>query len=108
MIGTFHSICYRIIRIYGKKIAISDYNIADERDFKKQILEEMIMKLSETDLKYISELPDRQTEIFKSNKEDDKYHGWDPKKIRRQISKLKSSGIQPIMLMNNAATVINS
>ena len=94
LIGTFHSICYRIIKIYGKKIAISDYNIADERD-SKQILEEMIMKLSEMDLKYISELPDRQTDIFKSNKEDDKYHGWDPKKIRRQISKLKSSGIQP-------------
>lgn len=94
LIGTFHSICYRIIKIYGKKIGISDYNIADERD-SKQILEEMIMKLSGMELKYISELPDRQTDVFKSNKEDDKYHGWDPKKIKRQISKLKSSGIQP-------------
>lgn len=94
LIGTFHSLCYRIIKIYGKKIGISDYNIADERD-SKQILEEMIMKLSAMELKYISELPDRQTDVFKSNKEDDKYHGWDPKKIKRQISKLKSSGIQP-------------
>lgn len=94
LIGTFHSICFRIIKIYGKKIGISDYNIADERD-SKQILEEVITKLTDEELKYIAEFPDRQVDAFKSNKEEDKYHGWDPKKVRRQISKLKSSGIGP-------------
>ena len=92
LIGTFHSICYRIIKIYGKKIGLQDYTIADERD-SDQILKEVLEGLSGTELDSIKGIQDE--EMYKTNDSENKYHGYDPKKIKRQISKLKATGIVP-------------
>jgi DNA helicase-2/ATP-dependent DNA helicase PcrA len=92
LIGTFHSICYRIIKIYGKKIGLQDYTIADERD-SDQILKEVLEGLTGTELDFIKGIQDE--EMYKTNDSENKYHGYDPKKIKRQISKLKATGIVP-------------
>lgn len=41
MVGTFHSICYRIIKRYGHLIGLDGHTIADEKD-AKQLLEECL------------------------------------------------------------------
>lgn len=89
LIGTFHSICYRIIRRYGVKADLSNYTIADERD-SNQILLDILRDLNNEEINHLDLLDDN--EMFKTGK-DGKYHGYDPKVFKRQISKLKSSGI---------------
>lgn len=94
LVGTFHSICYRIIRRYGNKLNLNNYTIADERD-SMQILQEIIEGLTEDDLQYLQGLPEEETQRFLAqNPKTDKYHGYDPKAFKRNISKLKSSGVR--------------
>ncbi|KAK6205371.1 uncharacterized protein RJT21DRAFT_15443 [Scheffersomyces amazonensis] len=88
LIGTFHSICFRIIKMYGKKIGIADYNIADERD-SNQLLKEIVDTLNRGDLDLLASMPEEE-KVPLQNPKDQKY---DIKKIKRQISKLKSSGL---------------
>ncbi|QEL62767.1 hypothetical protein CJJ09_004948 [Candidozyma auris] len=72
LIGTFHSICYRIIQKYGSRIGMANFTIADERD-SQQLLSEALEGLSE-----------------------DEWHlqGFSPKSIRKAISALKSKGLR--------------
>ncbi|KAK6455661.1 uncharacterized protein RJT20DRAFT_48916 [Scheffersomyces xylosifermentans] len=92
--GTFHSICYRVLMIYGKKLGIENYNIADDRD-SDHILKEVLSNLGGSDVDFLAGLPDEDTIQFKANQgTEKKYYGYDTKKIKRQISKLKSSGIK--------------
>lgn len=92
LIGTFHSICYKIIQKHGKRIGIENYSIADERD-ATQILQEVLLKhVSDADWSFVDNLPLEQTEPFKSKNETEKYRGFDLKKIRKKISQLKSLG----------------
>lgn len=83
LIGTFHSICFKIIKIYGKKIGIADYGIADNID-SVQILKEVINDVD------IEDFDERDTLGFLGNKRDETR--FDHKKIRKHISKLKSKG----------------
>lgn len=95
LVGTFHSICYRVLMMYGKKLGIERYNIADDRD-ADHILKEMLAGLLDLELDTLDSLPDEETVIFRPNSgsESKKSSGYDTKKIKRQISKLKSSGVK--------------
>lgn len=83
LIGTFHSICFKIIKIYGKKIGIADYGIADNID-SVQILKEVINDVDNDNF------DERDTQGFLGTKRDETR--FDHKKIRKHISKLKSKG----------------
>lgn len=89
LIGTFHSICFRILKIYGKKMDFEGFNVADERD-SDQIMKEVLERLNRDDLAANKEAQ----EMFKNNKSD-KLHGFDHKKLKNHISKLKSNNILP-------------
>ncbi|KAK6463075.1 hypothetical protein DFJ63DRAFT_103201 [Scheffersomyces coipomensis] len=91
LIGTFHSICYRIIKIYGKKIGIEDYHIADERD-SNQILKEVMENLSDNDRDLLAGVPEDE-KLPLQNPRGGADQKFDIKKVKRQISKLKSSGV---------------
>lgn len=90
LLGTFHSICYRILRRYGTKLNLHKHTIADERD-SMQILQEILQDMPSEDLDYLCGLPSEEFRAGKNKGE--KFHGFDPKAFRRQISKLKASGI---------------
>lgn len=93
LMGTFHSICYRIIRRHGKKIGLQNYGICDDRD-SNSILEEVASGLSNEEVEYLTSLPEEETKRFIStNQTVTKYHGFDPKSFKKFISNLKSSGI---------------
>lgn len=85
LIGTFHSICFKIIKIYGKKIGIADYGIADEKD-STQILREVISDTEDA----IDGFSEQDTLPFMGTKKDETR--FDHKKIKKQISKLKAKG----------------
>ncbi|KAI5948691.1 srs2 [Candida theae] len=95
LVGTFHSLCYRIIKKFGSKIGVSGYTVADERD-KDHLLRELLEKdLSGEAIGYIKDAPREEILFLASNKKNDKYYGIDINKLKRQISKLKSQGISP-------------
>lgn len=100
LIGTFHSVCFRIIKIYGKKIGLLDHTIADERD-SDHILKEVLEGLTDPELDLIKGIDE---EMYKTNDSENKYHGYDPKKIKRQISKLKATGIVPTTYAKSASS----
>ncbi|ODV94964.1 hypothetical protein PACTADRAFT_24656, partial [Pachysolen tannophilus NRRL Y-2460] len=107
IIGTFHSVCVRILRQYGKFIGLNEgsFKIADERDSNDVIRN--VLKNSSAELK---DIRDRMCEYKKNNDAGDfeidihsqantpdfeNYNGYDPKKIRKKISSLKSNGQYP-------------
>lgn len=93
LIGTFHSICFKIIQKYGNRIGIENYAIADDRD-ALQILGDVLLKhLTDADWHFVDTLPLEQTAPFKSKNDSDKYRGYDLRKLRKKISQLKSTGI---------------
>lgn len=92
LIGTFHSICYKIIQRYGSRIDIEGFGVADERDASQILQDVLLKKLTERDWTFIDLLPDTQTLPFRSNKDTDKYRGYDVKKLRLKISHLKATG----------------
>lgn len=96
LIGTFHSICYRIIRRYGSSLGMNNFTIADERD-SSLILQEILLGLSEDDRDVLERLPSDETDQFrmkkKDNDDDEKSHGYSAKSFKQHISKLKSSSI---------------
>ncbi|KAG7663080.1 srs2 [[Candida] subhashii] len=94
LIGTFHSICYRIIKRYGKKLGISSYRIADERD-KDHFLKEVFKGLTDEELAHIRTFDKWMVEVLQTKKGGNKYNFFDSGTIGRQISKFKSSGILP-------------
>lgn len=95
LVGTFHSLCYRIIKRFGSKIGVSGYTIADERD-KDHFLREVLEKeLSGEAINHIRNAPSAELLPLRSNKNNEKYHGIDMSRLKRQISRLKSQGILP-------------
>lgn len=92
LIGTFHSICFRIIKIYGQRLGVSNYSIADESD-SNEILNEVLVKLSPQDLHYLSHVTGYETKYLKSSKINKTTNGFDAKNVKSQISKLKAKGI---------------
>lgn len=89
IIGTFHSICFRILKIYGFKIDLQGFNVANERD-SDQIIKEVLERLTSHELS--SYIQDKS--MFETNKTD-KIHGLDVRKLKNSISKLKSNNILP-------------
>jgi DNA helicase-2/ATP-dependent DNA helicase PcrA len=96
LIGTFHSICFRILKIYGSKIGLQDYSIADERD-SNQLLKEILENLNSNDLVISSN--QQEQAVFKGNKHE-KSGGFDYKRLKTHISKLKSKNIVPEQYYN--------
>lgn len=89
IIGTFHSICFRIIMTYGKLINKQSFRIADERD-SNHILGETLEGV------HASDFDVKEVEIFKkSSNSNNDTTAFDLKKIKRQISKLKAAGADP-------------
>lgn len=84
IIGTFHSICFRIIMTYGKLIGKEKFRIADERD-SNQILKEVIEKCNTLGFK------EWDLEPYKKPGNS----SLDERKVKRQISKLKSMAVSP-------------
>ncbi|CAK7897531.1 hypothetical protein CAAN1_15S01178 [[Candida] anglica] len=81
IIGTFHSICFRIIMAYGKLIGVTNnYKIADERD-SNQILQETFHR--ET---FIG----KDAEMYKTSNSQ-----FDVRAIKRKLSSLKAKGVTP-------------
>lgn len=100
LVGTFHSLCYRIIKKFGSKIGVNGYSVADERD-KDHLLREILEKdLPGEVIKYIRGAPIEETIILRSNKQNEKHHGIDLYKLKRQISRLKSQGLLPESYQN--------
>lgn len=95
LIGTFHSICYRIIKRYGKKLGISDYRIADERD-KNHFIKQVLEKLTPEDLKYIEGLNSYHVSVLQQGGgKSSKQNFFSSQTIGKQISSLKSKGYFP-------------
>ncbi|QRG40620.1 hypothetical protein FDK38_005099 [Candidozyma auris] len=92
LIGTFHSICYRIIQKYGSRIGMANFTIADERD-SQQLLSEALEDISEDKWHVIDGLPESETNLYKSDN-NQSYRGFSPKSIRKAISALKSKGLR--------------
>ena len=63
IIGTFHSICFRIIKKYGKLIDLENYTIADERD-KSYILKTMLTNLSAKDIERLDSFGEESLQNF--------------------------------------------
>ena len=92
IIGTFHSICFRIIKKYGKLIDLENYTIADERD-KSYILKTMLTNLSAKDIERLDSFGEESLQKLRSHKANEKYHGLDLSVILKKISSLKSNCI---------------
>lgn len=93
LIGTFHSICYKIIQKFGKRIGIENYAIADDRDALQILIDVLLKRVSDPEWDIIDLLPEEQTVPFRSKNESEKYRGYDMKKLRKKISQLKATGI---------------
>lgn len=84
LMGTFHSLCYRIIKRYGHKVGIGDYTIADERD-SLQLIQEAVGAVEGA-----YDFLEDDTKTFKNNKD-----AYDCAKIKKTISSLKSRAMRP-------------
>ncbi|KAI5952549.1 srs2 [Candida jiufengensis] len=94
LIGTFHSICFKILKKYGFKLNLSDFNIADERDKDHYLKEVLTKELTLPILNYMQNTP-KELDLIRSKSPNKKYHDIDINKLKRQISKLKSNGYLP-------------
>ncbi|RLV89342.1 ATP-dependent DNA helicase SRS2 [Spathaspora sp. JA1] len=88
-IGTFHSICFKLIMKHGGKLGLSGFTIADERD-KDFYIKEMLSELTSIE---VSSFSPHDMNQFKGKKSFPKYHDLSPKIVSSQISHLKSKGI---------------
>ncbi|KAF8001362.1 hypothetical protein HF325_003863 [Metschnikowia pulcherrima] len=95
LIGTFHSICYKIIQKYGKLVKLENVSIADEKDAMQILTHVLTSRITDQQWDIIDSLPKDQTLQFKARNETSKYRGFDEKKLRRHISKAKSLGLFP-------------
>lgn len=87
-VGTFHSLCFRLLRQYGARIGLSDLHVADEKD-AHQVVAEVLKNMTADELAVVDALPAESTLPYRS-----KTDGLDPKKLRRAISRLKARGIE--------------
>lgn len=98
LIGTFHSICYRILQKFGGLIHLKGYTIADEKDSRQILHDVLLSRMSLSDWDIVDSLPEEQIAQFKEKSASEKtsqskYHNLDPKKLARHISSLKSSAV---------------
>ncbi|CAK9439117.1 uncharacterized protein LODBEIA_P33410 [Lodderomyces beijingensis] len=95
LIGTFHSICYRIIKRFGAKVGLGGFTIADERD-KDHLMKEMLEKdLSTGDIQHLKSSLHSTAQFLVSGNANAKYHDVDVKNLKRHIGKLKAKGMLP-------------
>ncbi|OBA24257.1 UvrD-helicase-domain-containing protein [Metschnikowia bicuspidata var. bicuspidata NRRL YB-4993] len=96
LIGTFHSICYKIIQKYGHLIGLTNISIADEKDSMQILSNALTSKITTDQWKSIDALSSAVTGKFKTkNEAKGKFNGYDPKAFKRHISKAKSAGLTP-------------
>ncbi|EGW31421.1 uncharacterized protein SPAPADRAFT_51438 [Spathaspora passalidarum NRRL Y-27907] len=89
MIGTFHSICFRLIMRYGKPLGLSGFGIADERD-KEFYVKEILNELNAEERELFS---GREGEKFKGGGKTSLEPVLIPGPVISLISSLKSQGI---------------
>lgn len=102
IIGTFHSISYRIIQKYGASEGLVGMTVANEKD-ASQILEDVIdNEISDSDWKSIALMADADLAPFVAKPDDAEQSSdssnrvkLDKKKVMRQISRLKAHAIFP-------------
>lgn len=92
IIGTFHSVCYRIIKRYGKFLGLEKHTIADETD-KRLIMKKIISGLQPSELTMLQRMSLATTSQFTSGKVLNSYKDFDLDSISKQISSLKSKAI---------------
>ena len=98
VIGTFHSICMRILMQYGYVINLKGFKIAADRDWD-EVMKSLIDPITDDiadirDLVSNGSLNGGKPLQLELNKPSEK-SPYDIKKLRKQISKLKSKGIYP-------------
>lgn len=95
--GTFHSICVRILRQYGHLIGLKTFKIAADRDWDdvmKSVIDPLTDEISEVRDLIASNKLDGGKFVDLESKSDSKIP-YDIKKVKKQISSLKSKGIYP-------------
>lgn len=100
LIGTFHSISYRIIQKYGALEGLTGFTIAGEKDAAQLLEDTLNNDISEADWSVIQSLPGADLLPFvaksgNTDETDSTRPKLDPKKILRQISKLKAHALFP-------------
>lgn len=91
LIGTFHSICFRLLRKYGHLMGNASYSVADDKD-SVQVLHQALEMIPEEKWK---EFELETCRHFKAKTPTDRFHGFDPKKLRRAILSLKATNTAP-------------
>lgn len=91
LIGTFHSICFKIILRYGALAGLRNFSVADERDSLQILAAVLAQKLTESDWAGFEALPPHLIDPFRKSTNSDR--SLDAKRLKRQISKLKAAGI---------------
>lgn len=86
LIGTFHSICYRIIQRYGLLIGCEGYTIADEKDAQQTLKEVLGKRITPAEWAAVEALPEEDVAPFKTK------DGYNAKVLRKRISSLKAAG----------------
>lgn len=93
LIGTFHSICLKILYRFGHLVDLQkDWRIIDEKEIDV-ILDDMIEKVPDQIRDYASSIT-RKVNLCMPSKNGDEWT-IHPKLIKKQISKLKSNAILP-------------
>lgn len=91
LIGTFHSICFRLLRKYGHLVGNASFSVADDKD-SVQVLQQALEMIPEEKWK---EFELETCQHFKAKTPSDRFHGFDPKKLRRAILSLKAANTRP-------------
>lgn len=96
LIGTFHSICYKIIVKYGRLIGLEGMSIADEKDANQILTNALNSRITAEQWLLVKALSTQESLQLRSKLDfSSKFCGCDPKKLRRHISKIKSAGMFP-------------
>ena len=93
MIGTFHSICMKILTRFGSKISLQkDWRIIDEKEIDV-IINDLISSMPDQILDYATSIT-RKVNLCLPKKGGDEW-AVHPKMVKKFIGKLKSSAILP-------------
>lgn len=93
LIGTFHSICLKILYRFGQLVDLQkDWRIIDEKEIDI-ILDDMVEKVPDQIRDYASSIS-RKVNLCMPKKNGDEW-SIHPKQIKKQISRLKSNAILP-------------
>ncbi|QLL33831.1 hypothetical protein HG536_0F01560 [Torulaspora globosa] len=93
MIGTFHSVCLKILSRFGHKIGLrKDWRIVDESEIDK-IMQEMIEKMPDSIRDQANSMA-RKVNLCLPKKGTDEW-AVHPKAVKKQISRLKAFAVIP-------------